>query len=454
MKKSLSAIVLLFTLSTSAAADKPHLLLISIDGLKGDWSSRPEANRLKLPNLQKLAARGTCANGVTGVFPTVTYPSHTTLITGCRPAQHGILANGLFTPPTEKSSGRWYWEYKFIQVPTLIDAAKSAGLSTAGVSWPVTVDGPLDYNFPEIWPAAKFDDAYIEINRHCQPPDLLARILTKYSLGKAAGRDVSLTNAARYIIETYKPQLLLVHLVELDDAQHSHGPDSPQARTSAEESDTRVGEILAAYENAKLLDNTIVAVVSDHGFEPVNKSFNINALFRDSGLITPGKTKTDPAADYQAVAWIGGASAAIILKNPHDAGIIKRVREALAPYTGKPDSPIARIFDRAEIEKFGANPKADLMLSAGDGFTFSGRLSGDIITESGGEKGKLLGMHGQFPDRPELEATFIAAGPGIAKGKLDRIEMIDIAPTLAAALGLSLPKAEGHPIPAVLVGQP
>ncbi len=57
------------------------------------------------------------------MFPSVTYPSHTTLITGCRPSQHGILANVVFTPPTEKAPAeKWYWDYKDIRVSTLLDA--------------------------------------------------------------------------------------------------------------------------------------------------------------------------------------------------------------------------------------------------------------------------------------------------------------------------------------------
>jgi predicted AlkP superfamily pyrophosphatase or phosphodiesterase len=446
-----SLIVILFTALVARAADDTHALIISIDGLRGQWSSHPAEHGLMLPNLQKLAARGVCAAGVRGIFPTVTYPSHTTLITGCLPARHGILANGVFSPPTSKPSQRWYWEYKFIQVPTILDAAHAAGWTTGAVSWPVTVGGPLDYQFPEIWEPGKFDDAFVEINKHCTPPDLIARILTKYELGMgSAGRDVSLTNASRFIVEQYQPRLMLVHLVELDDAQHSHGPDSPEAREAAEKCDAHVGEIMTSYEKAKLFENTIIAIVSDHGFLAVNKTFNVNALLREKGLIKAGEKKDDPARDFDAVAWISGGSCAIILKNPHDAAVLSRVREALAPYSGKPDSPIGRIFERSEIEKLGANPQADLMLSAGEGFTMGGKLSGPVIAESSGDKGKFRGMHGQFPDRPELEATFLVAGPHIAKATLDKLDMVDVAPTLAAAMGLSLPKAEGKVVQQVL----
>src|SRR5690242_9753839 len=86
------------TAEPTAQAD--HLLIISIDGLRGDWAANPDRHDLRIPTLRKLAVRGTAAESVRGIFPSVTYPSHTTLITGCRPARHGIMANTLFDPPT------------------------------------------------------------------------------------------------------------------------------------------------------------------------------------------------------------------------------------------------------------------------------------------------------------------------------------------------------------------
>ena len=132
-------ILLGICLPLARAADDTHLLIISIDGLRGGWAAHPDKHGLKVPNLRKLAARGAHADGVVGIFPSVTYPSHTTLITGCRPARHGILANGVFEPPTEKWTERWYWDYKDIRVPTILDAARSAGWTTASVGWPVNV---------------------------------------------------------------------------------------------------------------------------------------------------------------------------------------------------------------------------------------------------------------------------------------------------------------------------
>jgi Type I phosphodiesterase / nucleotide pyrophosphatase len=85
---------------------------------------------------------------VIGVLPTVTYPSHTTLITGVEPAVHGIYDNQIFDPEN-RSNGAWFWYARSIKVPTLPTAARARGLRAAAVTWPVTIGMDLDYLAPE-----------------------------------------------------------------------------------------------------------------------------------------------------------------------------------------------------------------------------------------------------------------------------------------------------------------
>ncbi len=85
------------------------------------------------------------ADGVVGVLPTVTYPSHTTLITGVEPSVHGIYDNRIFDPE-DKSEGAWFWYARGIKVPTLPMAARARGLRAAAVTWPVTIGMDLDVN--------------------------------------------------------------------------------------------------------------------------------------------------------------------------------------------------------------------------------------------------------------------------------------------------------------------
>ena len=150
---SLSAVLLIawaFWFPVSAQK-KPVLpvVLLSIDGLKPDYIIEADKHGLKIPNLRRLLADGAHASGVTGVLPTVTYPSHTTMITGVAPAKHGIYYNTTFDPLGKNMDG-WYWYSSDIKVPTLWDAVHANHQVVASLSWPVSVGNPsIDYDIPE-----------------------------------------------------------------------------------------------------------------------------------------------------------------------------------------------------------------------------------------------------------------------------------------------------------------
>ncbi len=124
--------------------------MISIDGLKPEYITHADEHGMKLPFLRSMMSNGTYAEGVTGIWPTITYPSHTTLLTGVWPAEHGILNNQVFDPE-QQFGGAWNWYAAQIRVPTLWDAAHRAGLHTASVGWPVSVNADVDWLIPEYW---------------------------------------------------------------------------------------------------------------------------------------------------------------------------------------------------------------------------------------------------------------------------------------------------------------
>jgi len=122
------------------AAERPAvpLVIVSIDGMGPGYVLEADRYGLKVPNLRRFLTEGSWARGVKGVLPTVTYASHTTLVTGVSPARHGILYNEPFDPLDRNKEG-WYWYAEDIRVPTLWDAAREAGLDVAIVDWPVSV---------------------------------------------------------------------------------------------------------------------------------------------------------------------------------------------------------------------------------------------------------------------------------------------------------------------------
>jgi len=438
-------VLLLSVLATTVEARS--VVLISVDGLRPDYVTQAEQHGLKIPNLRRMMRDGVYAEGVNGVVPTITYPSHTTLITGVWPNKHGIWANTTFDPE-RKNYGGWYWYSEDIKVPTLWDAANAAGLITASVSWPVSVGAPVRYLIPEVWRAGTADDR--KLMRALSTPRLLANLeaeLGPYAEG-SSGDVANDWRRARFsiaIIKKYKPNFMTIHLVALDAIEHAHGPFSPEANATLEALDEMVGQLRDA---ALGVDpGAIVCVVSDHGFAAVSHRVNLAAAFVSAGLIqpaaAPGRFGTTQFERWQATPWTSGGSAAIVLKDANDAEVAKKVKTLLTQLAADPENGIHRIVERDELRKLGGFPTASFLVDLKPGYYMDFSLSGPVHGDS--EPG---GTHGYLPEHPEMRASFFMAGAGIAHGRdLGVIDMRQIAPTLATALGLSLPSANGKPLP-------
>ena len=158
MKRLALVVSALATVVPLAARAEP-VLLISIDGLRPGDVLEADKRGLSIPNLRRFVKEGAHATGVTGVLPTLTYPSHTTLMTGVSPAKHGIVANNSFDP-MGMNQGGWYWYAQDVKTPMLWEAATKAGLSTGNVHWPVSVAARgVTWNLPQIWRTGHEDDA-------------------------------------------------------------------------------------------------------------------------------------------------------------------------------------------------------------------------------------------------------------------------------------------------------
>jgi predicted AlkP superfamily pyrophosphatase or phosphodiesterase len=245
----------------------PILLMISIDGLRPDYINAADARGLKVPNLRRFLKDGTYAEGVVGVVPTVTYPSHTTLVTGVWPAKHGIFANTTFDPLQKNFQG-WYWYGEDIRVPTLWDAAAQAGRTTASIQWPVTVGARVTWNIPEFWRAGTPDDS--KLLRAVSTPGLVAE--AKAEIGEYRGgidnapeSDETRGRYAQWILERKHPGLLLLHLAALDHIQHETGPFSSESIVILERLDAVIGSLRDTAERLAP-GHALVAIVSDHGF--------------------------------------------------------------------------------------------------------------------------------------------------------------------------------------------
>lgn len=435
----LALLVLCLCAAPSRAAPFLPVVVISIDGLKPDHVLGAERYRLKIPNLRRLLKEGAHATGVQGVFPTVTYPTHATLVTGVSPQRHGILANVPFDP-TGKNMQGWYWYAEDLRVPALWDAAARVGLSTATVDWPVTVGANVTHNIVQYWRTATPDDRKI-----------IRALSTKGLLNEAEGQlgpypdgnDYTVPADRRraafvtYVLDKKRPHLLLCYFGGLDDTEHQVGPYHSRTLAALEELDALVGAVREAAEKLGG-GRAVVAVVSDHGFVPAGKDVHMNAVLQEAGLIQLDDNKK--VRSWQAFAWQTGGTAAIMLKEPGDGELRRRVRQLLLPLSRDPRNGIQKVLEGTELRRLHGFPGAELALILRDGYMTGNNLEGPLVLPS--QNG---GAHGYAPDNREMDAVFIVAGPGIpAAHSFGRIDARDVAPTLAGLLHVTLPVAEGR----------
>jgi predicted AlkP superfamily pyrophosphatase or phosphodiesterase len=292
MKKIFIAFCLVSASLQSFSQQSKHVIIISIDGLRPDFYRE---DKWATPTLHKMVAEGVSADGVRGVFPTVTYPSHTTIITGAMPLKHGIYYNTPFEP--DGATGKWYWETSFIKVPTLWEAAGKAGLKTASVYWPVSVGAKIDYNIPEIVSLDKSVER-TSPQRTLSTPKGLFEEVELNATGKLndeklssdfSSADENGSRMVAYIIKKYKPNLMTFHVFAVDHAEHAEGRDGEHVRKAVAGADHAVNNILEAIEQAGIKDSTTVIVTGDHGFVDIHTNIAPNVWLTQNGLYT----KTD-----------------------------------------------------------------------------------------------------------------------------------------------------------------
>ncbi|MGP8173850.1 MAG: alkaline phosphatase family protein [Terracidiphilus sp.] len=430
------------------------VLMISIDGLKPEYVTEADARGMKIQYLRTLVRDGAYAEGVVGVWPTVTYPSHTTLLTGVSPAEHGIY-NNLEFDPGQNFGRAWYWYAPEIRVPTLWQVAHNAGLRTASVGWPVSVGATdVDWLIPEYWRASSPSSALNPSDRELmaalsRPGTLLKQLqptLGPYMMGNdtSIDGDEIKTRYSVEILRKQKPAFMTIHLSSLDETEHEFGPFSAQANQDLEAIDGMVSRLAAA---ALASDPaTVVVVVSDHGFVTLTHTVNLYIPFLEAGLIQATvnpATKAPAISSWKAQPWLAGGMAAIMLHDANDHQTEEQVRELLQKLAADENNGIAAVLDRNAIKKCGGFPDAAFLVVLKSGYTTGSGTSGSLVNATPSERGG----HGFSPEFPEMRASFFMSGAGIAHHRdLGVIDMRQIAPTVAKILNLPMPSAKTAPL--------
>jgi predicted AlkP superfamily pyrophosphatase or phosphodiesterase len=442
-------LLLLVGLCAHFCAAAQPVLLISIDGLHPAYVTDAGRHGLAIPHLRSFVAEGTYASGVVGVVPTITYPSHTTIITGVAPARHGIVSNTTFDPLAKNAEG-WFWYAEDLQTPTLWQSAAEAGLSTASINWPVTVGDPhIGFLIPEYWRAKNPED--LKLMRALSRPEGIMQSIER-ELGPfidgytdTLESDRVRTRFTLAILRKHKPDFTATHLIALDGTQHRDGPFVPSAYATLEALDRMIGELCAA-----ALANdpaAVVVIVSDHGFIATHTAVNLAIPFVAADLIElvePPAPHAAPAiSSWDAQVWPAGGAAAIVLRDRDDRGVRERVAALLADLALDVGNGIARVVSGADLAALGGFPRADFVVEFAPGFYLGTALRGDLLARAASK-----GTHGYLPERPEMHAAFFIKGRGIARARdLGMIDMRAIAPTLAQLLDVPLPAAELAALP-------
>lgn len=395
---ALPAFLLCLGLMMSAAQAQP-VVLISIDGMNRAFY---QSSDFPTPELKQMAKEGASAERMLPIFPSLTYPDHAALVTGCPPALSGVSSNIMV------GKSEWYWNSKYLKATPIWKAAAEKGLRVALMGWPTTQGAKVAYNIPEVFYAPGTGPLTTEqrIEKYSTPGTM--KLLGVKVPEDFPTWDVYMTGACEKLLSEHRVDLLLVHLIQVDKAEHSYGPDAPQVKEAAANVDAMVGRIRRAAG-----PHAVVAVVGDHGFRPYRQVIYPKKMLKEGGF--------PPSVQVHAM----GGSAAFYHAD-------KAVEQY---FRGRSDGRY-RIVTRDELDRFHTLPGASFAITALGPVMFTYKEDGPP------EETRVMGQHGHLPWL--VPTGWVMTGPGIAPGsELGECQIVDVAPTLAHRLGLSLPQATG-----------
>jgi predicted AlkP superfamily pyrophosphatase or phosphodiesterase len=439
--------------STSAqeAESQNHVIVVSLDGLAAFLLDDP---KVSLPTIRKMAREGAVARGGMKVSnPSITWPNHTTLITGVRPEKHGVLANGVLVrsgPGVPVTVDPKRDRDDLVRIQTLADLAHGQGMSVGEINWPCTRNSTAyDDSFPDVPESLQFTT-----------PRLKEEMLTAGLLSSEkdeAFRDLSIaardwvwTEAACHLIRQRAPQLLLVHLLTVDSIHHTYGSQTAAGYTANAYVDLCLDRIVAATEAAGIADRTTFIVVSDHGFITTPKSIRPNVVFREQGwLREDGGRLTEARVHVVPEGGIG----LVYCTNPTESQLLgPKIRELLLGLEGVADVILPDRFAELGIPLPREYQQApDAVIAAADGYNVSDGVSGNEFVISNTEAKTSIGTHGFVATDPKMNGMCVLWGHQIKSNvELSDVENIQVAPTIARLLGIAGLEADGEPLQAAL----
>ena len=432
--------------SLAAQSGAPMVVLITIDGFAAYHLQNPA---IDLPVIRDLASSGVLADSSETVFPSVTHPSHTTIVTGVSPRRHGVLNNRVVDRRTGERfhvTNRPHGE--MVKAPTIFDAAHRKGLLTAAFFWPETKDDPaVSINFPEVFAADHVADAGAvprallqELRTAGVPIDDFFRYYEDPFLHGTC--DYVLAQAAAHAIVTRRPALTAIHFLMTDVVQHLVGPAHYRSLAALSAADRAVGVLVDAVRKAHLEQEVTFIVAADHGFATVDRQMNVAPLFGDPAL-------KDKIAMYPQ-GWTLSIELTPSFDRATDQPALDRALDAASKTAG-----IARVLRPEDFHALGL-PTYDESPYVRGQYMLVADIDTHLVAQPGNRSSAKVPMapeheHGYLPTDPKMYPALVLSGRGIRKGaRIGHVRNVDIAPTIARLLGLDLPDVEGQPLEAAL----
>jgi hypothetical protein len=411
-----------------------HVVLISIDGLQPVYYLDEKS---PAPAMRQLFREGAHAVAVRSIFPSLTFPSHITLVTGALPARHGICHNRKIEPVTDPP---WLADASEIRVPALWDAVRASGGTTAALNWPVSVGAAIDWNLPDVWPGS--DEEVVQaMSDASTPPGLMAelereatgRLRVENFSSKLIAHDVRLASMAAYLYERYRPKLLLVHAEAIVQVVQEPDWRNPRRARALAAADLVVSLVLEVIERTDGWDRTAVIVTGDHGMMEVHTQLRPNVWLVKAGLRPERLEGNEWRATFHAL----GGAAFLRVESPVDRNVaaVRAVLDALPHSTRE----TFRVIEREELVALGSDPDAPLALAAAPGFVIDQRAEPPAQQPNPGMS------HGHHPDHPEMNTGLILAGAGVRAGTAaPMLPLTAVAPLVAALLELDFDAPDGE----------
>ncbi len=427
---------------------KKRIIVISVDSMFTEDLSI----LYTLPNFKSIMGNGSRINKMESIYPSLTYPAHVSMMTGCYPDKHGVIHNQKLSPGV--SNPDWLFYSENIKVKTIFQAAKEKGYTTACCHWPVCANGNdyIDYLIPEIWTKDPDGDmiACYEGSGASGVGDILRKNAHRLKWKYFPMYDDFITDCACDIIKEKKPDLLLIHYSEVDHLRHRHGLFNHKITEGLCRIDDWVGQIISSTKEAGIDKETNVVITSDHGHLEVKRNIHLNPLLVDEGLIILNNDQT--IASWDAFIQSAGLSAYVYLSKKFDDALNTRVYRLLNKMAEDGVYGFNEVLTKGSVEnRFNLSGEFSFMIET-DGYTrFGNKVVGPVVQELDfSDYTFSYSSHGHMPNKGPQPA-FLCMGPNFNRDIiLNSGRIIDQAPTYAKILGVNLPEADGKPIDALI----